>query len=27
VAFTAVRRAFEKESEHRQRLATIFNCA
>jgi pyruvate-formate lyase-activating enzyme/TusA-related sulfurtransferase len=27
VSFTAVRRAFEKESEHRQRLATIFNCA
>src|SRR4029079_14176881 len=27
VSFTAVRRWFEKESEHRQRLATIFNCA
>ena len=26
-AFAAVRRAFEKESEHRRRLATIFNCA
>lgn len=26
-AFAAVRRAFERESEHRRRLATIFNCA
>jgi pyruvate-formate lyase-activating enzyme len=26
-SFAAVRRAFEKESEHRRRLATIFNCA
>jgi TusA-related sulfurtransferase/uncharacterized Fe-S cluster-containing radical SAM superfamily protein len=26
-SFTAVRRAFERESEHRRRLATIFNCA
>ena len=26
-AFAAVRRAFERESEHRHRLATIFNCA
>lgn len=26
-AFAAVRRAFERESEHRRRLAMIFNCA
>ena len=26
-SFTAVRRAFERESQHRRRLATIFNCA
>ena len=26
-SFAAVRRAFERESEHRLRLATIFNCA
>jgi TusA-related sulfurtransferase len=26
-AFTAVRRAFDRESEHQRRLATIFNCA
>jgi len=26
-SFAAVHRAFEKESEHRRRLATIFNCA
>jgi pyruvate-formate lyase-activating enzyme/TusA-related sulfurtransferase len=26
-AFAAVRRAFERESDHRRRLATIFNCA
>jgi pyruvate-formate lyase-activating enzyme/TusA-related sulfurtransferase len=26
-SFAAVRRAFEGESEHRRRLATIFNCA
>jgi TusA-related sulfurtransferase len=26
-AFAAVRRAFAQESEHRQRLAAIFNCA
>jgi pyruvate-formate lyase-activating enzyme len=26
-SFAAVRRAFERESEHRRRLATIFNCA
>jgi organic radical activating enzyme/TusA-related sulfurtransferase len=26
-SFAAVRRAFERESEHRNRLATIFNCA
>lgn len=26
-AFAAVRRAFERESEHGRRLATIFNCA
>ncbi len=26
-AFAAVRRAFERENEHRNRLATIFNCA
>jgi len=26
-SFSAVRRAFERESEHRRRLATIFNCA
>src|SRR6266404_7703808 len=26
-SFAAVRRAFERESEHRHRLATIFNCA
>ena len=26
-AFAAVRRAFDRESEHRNRLATIFNCA
>jgi organic radical activating enzyme len=26
-SFAAVRRAFERESEHRQRLAAIFNCA
>jgi molybdenum cofactor biosynthesis enzyme MoaA len=26
-SFAAVRRAFDKESEHRRRLATIFNCA
>src|SRR5215469_1536437 len=26
-AFAAVRRAFEREDEHRHRLATIFNCA
>jgi organic radical activating enzyme/TusA-related sulfurtransferase len=26
-SFTAVRRAFERECEHRNRLATIFNCA
>jgi pyruvate-formate lyase-activating enzyme/TusA-related sulfurtransferase len=26
-AFTAARRAFERENEHRRRLATIFNCA
>jgi sulfatase maturation enzyme AslB (radical SAM superfamily) len=25
-SFTAVRRAFERESEHRRRLASIFNC-
>jgi pyruvate-formate lyase-activating enzyme len=26
-AFAAVNRAFDRESEHRRRLATIFNCA
>jgi organic radical activating enzyme/TusA-related sulfurtransferase len=26
-SFAAVRRAFERESEHRRKLATIFNCA
>jgi pyruvate-formate lyase-activating enzyme len=26
-SFAAVRRAFERETEHRRRLATIFNCA
>jgi hypothetical protein len=26
-AFAAVRLAFERESQHRRRLATIFNCA
>jgi pyruvate-formate lyase-activating enzyme len=26
-SFAAVRRAFESESQHRRRLATIFNCA
>jgi pyruvate-formate lyase-activating enzyme/TusA-related sulfurtransferase len=26
-SFAAVRRAFERENEHRRRLATIFNCA
>src|SRR5262249_20843733 len=26
-SFAAVRRAFERESQHRHRLATIFNCA
>lgn len=26
-AFGAVRRAFDRETEHRRRLATIFNCA
>jgi hypothetical protein len=26
-SFAAVRRAFARESEHRHRLATIFNCA
>jgi pyruvate-formate lyase-activating enzyme/TusA-related sulfurtransferase len=26
-SFTAVRRAFERESQHRRQLATIFNCA
>jgi organic radical activating enzyme len=26
-SFAAVRRAFERENEHRNRLATIFNCA
>jgi pyruvate-formate lyase-activating enzyme/TusA-related sulfurtransferase len=26
-AFTAVRQAFDRESQHRRRLATIFNCA
>jgi hypothetical protein len=26
-AFAAVRRAFERETTHRRRLATIFNCA
>jgi pyruvate-formate lyase-activating enzyme len=26
-SFAAVRRAFEREGEHRRRLATIFNCA
>jgi hypothetical protein len=26
-SFAAVRRAFDRESEHRLRLATIFNCA
>jgi pyruvate-formate lyase-activating enzyme/TusA-related sulfurtransferase len=26
-SFAAVRRAFERESEHRRRLAAIFNCA
>ena len=26
-AFAAVRQAFERESEHGRRLATIFNCA
>src|SRR6266404_5075390 len=26
-SFTAVRRAFDRESEHQRRLATIFNCA
>jgi hypothetical protein len=26
-SFAAVRRAFERESEHAHRLATIFNCA
>jgi pyruvate-formate lyase-activating enzyme/TusA-related sulfurtransferase len=26
-AFAAVRQAFERESEHRRKLATIFNCA
>ena len=26
-SFAAVRQAFERESEHRRRLATIFNCA
>jgi hypothetical protein len=26
-AFAAARRAFDRENEHRRRLATIFNCA
>jgi hypothetical protein len=26
-AFAAVRRAFDRESEHQRRLARIFNCA
>jgi hypothetical protein len=26
-SFAAVRRAFDRESEHQRRLATIFNCA
>ena len=26
-SFAAVRRAFEQESDHQRRLATIFNCA
>jgi hypothetical protein len=26
-SFAAVRRAFDRENEHRRRLATIFNCA
>lgn len=26
-SFAAVRRAFDRENEHRHRLATIFNCA
>jgi molybdenum cofactor biosynthesis enzyme MoaA len=26
-SFAAVRRAFERESEHRRKLASIFNCA
>jgi hypothetical protein len=26
-SFSAVRRAVEREGEHRRRLATIFNCA
>jgi hypothetical protein len=26
-SFDAVRRAFDRESEHQRRLATIFNCA
>ncbi len=26
-SFAAVRRAFERESQHGRRLATIFNCA
>ncbi|MGH7014793.1 MAG: Rv1681 family radical SAM protein [Stellaceae bacterium] len=26
-SFAAVRRAFERENEHRRRLATVFNCA
>jgi hypothetical protein len=26
-SFSAVRRAYERENEHRHRLATIFNCA
>jgi hypothetical protein len=26
-AFAAVRRAFDREDEHRRRLARIFNCA
>jgi hypothetical protein len=26
-AFATVRRAFDRESAHQRRLATIFNCA
>jgi hypothetical protein len=26
-SFAAVRRAFDRENDHRRRLATIFNCA